>query len=72
MMINKTVKRILADSVICMLLMINVILAVKISDSVKPRCIVDGCRGTRCEKTFYCSEHNHAFGMESVIHYGKR
>lgn len=66
------IKRVISDSVICMLIMLNVFIGFQIRESLKPKCIVDGCNRSRCEQDYYCSIHCHAVEMESVVHYGKR
>ena len=66
------IKRVITDSVICLLLAMNVFVGVLISDSMKPKCIIDGCNRARCERSYYCGGHTHAVSEESVIYYGKR
>jgi len=66
------IKRLITDSVILVLLVLNVFVTVLITDSLKPKCIIDGCNRSRTECSYYCSGHTHAVGEESVTYYGKR
>lgn len=66
------IKKLITDSVICMLIIMNVFVGLMIANSVKPHCVIDGCEKARCESSFYCKHHDHAPVIEMKVQYGKR
>lgn len=66
------IKSYITNGVICMLILANVLVSVMIVQSVKPKCIVDGCSHVRCEESFYCKEHIGTPKIEVKMCYGKK
>lgn len=50
-------KNIISNIVIVVLLVMNVCVICMIMYSMKPKCILDGCRHARSEQGFYCAAH---------------
>lgn len=74
---NLKLKALLTNGAIGLLLVLNIVMVILTVDSVKPRCVVDECSKARCEKSFYCKDHDQAphiknHQYEVKVYYGKK